>query len=92
MKIRFWVKCTHVIRNGVPSIRGEDIVGIDVIKKISILFVGELNPKDLFETTLNPENFKLTRIVMKDRSKTDEVISGIMGNDSSVRKEMIRRM
>lgn len=54
--------------------------------------LGELNPSDLFETTLNPENFRLTRIVMKDKIKADEVISGIMGNDSSVRKEMIRRM
>ena len=54
--------------------------------------LGELNPSDLFETTLNPENFRLTRIVMKDKIKTDEVISGIMGNDSSIRKEMIRRM
>ena len=54
--------------------------------------LGELNPSDLFETTLNPENFRLTRIVMKDKVKTDEIISGIMGNDSSIRKEMIRRM
>lgn len=54
--------------------------------------LGELNPSDLFETTLNPENFRLTRIVMKDKIKADEIISGIMGNDSSVRKEMIRRM
>jgi len=29
---------------------------------------------------------------MKDKIKADEIISGIMGNDSSVRKEMIRRM
>jgi hypothetical protein len=29
---------------------------------------------------------------MKDKVKTDEIISGIMGNDSSIRKEMIRRM
>lgn len=54
--------------------------------------LGELNPKDLFETTLNPENFRLTRIVMRDKVKADEVISGIMGSDASVRKEMIRRM
>lgn len=54
--------------------------------------LGELNPKDLFETTLNPENFVLTRITMSDRSKADEVISGIMGNNANTRKEIIRRM
>jgi hypothetical protein len=29
---------------------------------------------------------------MRDKVKADEVISGIMGSDASVRKEMIRRM
>ncbi len=29
---------------------------------------------------------------MSDRSKADEVISGIMGNNANTRKEIIRRM
>jgi hypothetical protein len=48
-----------------------------------------MNPKDLYETTLDRSTYRLTRITMKDKSKTDEVISGIMGKDSKIRKEMI---
>jgi hypothetical protein len=48
-----------------------------------------MNPKDLYETTLDRSSYRLVKITMKDKSKTDEVISGIMGKDTKMRKEMI---
>lgn len=48
-----------------------------------------MNPKDLYETTLDRSTYRLTRITMNDKSKTDEMVSGIMGKDTKMRKEMI---
>lgn len=51
--------------------------------------LGEMNPKDLFDTTLDKNNRRLVKIELTDRSKADEVVSSIMGRDAKTRKDMI---
>lgn len=47
--------------------------------------LGEMMPKTLWETTLNPKTRRLLRVQIKDPLKTDNVMSDLMGKDPSAR-------
>lgn len=52
--------------------------------------LGEMNPDQLWETTLNPENRKLLRIDIEDAQKTDEIFDILMGKEVAPRKKFIQ--
>jgi len=47
--------------------------------------LGEMMPKTLWETTLNPKTRRLLRVDIEDPLETDRVISDLMGKDASSR-------
>ncbi len=52
--------------------------------------LGEMNPDELWETTLNPETRNLLRVEYSKKPKDDqELIQKLMGSDVSLRKEFI---
>ena len=51
--------------------------------------LGEMMPKVLWETTLNPLNRQLLRVEVDDQLETDRVISDLMGRDASARFRFI---
>ena len=52
--------------------------------------LGEMNPDELWNTTLDPENRNLLQVkYSKDQKKDQEIIHTLMGNDVSIRKEFI---
>ncbi len=52
--------------------------------------LGEMNPEELWSTTLNPETRNLLKVqYSKDLKKDHELIHTLMGNDVSLRKEFI---
>ena len=51
--------------------------------------LGEMMPKVLWETTLNPETRRLLRVEIADLIRTDRVISDLMGRDASARFHFI---
>ncbi|MEO1529131.1 MAG: DNA topoisomerase IV subunit B [Planctomycetota bacterium] len=51
--------------------------------------LGEMMPKVLWETTLNPANRQLLRVEVDDQLETDRVISDLMGRDASARFRFI---
>ncbi|MEM9881870.1 MAG: DNA topoisomerase IV subunit B [Planctomycetota bacterium] len=51
--------------------------------------LGEMNPKDLWETTLNPATRRLLRVEVDDALRTDRVMSELMGKDASARFRFI---
>jgi len=56
--------------------------------------LGEMNPKELWETTLDPENRTLLKVQYskgtKEKSKEDQkIIEILMGDDVAPRKEFI---
>ncbi|MCC7337365.1 MAG: type IIA DNA topoisomerase subunit B [Pirellulaceae bacterium] len=51
--------------------------------------LGEMMPKDLWETTLNPATRKLLQVQIDDQLETDRVISDLMGRDASARFHFI---
>ena len=66
-------------------------------KKLSIQRfkgLGEMNPEELWETTLNPDNRNLLKVQYsngtRDKSKEDQKIIGIlMGDEVAPRREFI---
>ncbi len=52
--------------------------------------LGEMNPSQLWETTMNPENRILTQITMEDVKEADRMFDVLMGDDVSLRKKFIQ--
>ncbi len=51
--------------------------------------LGEMMPKVLWNTTLNPETRRLLKVEVDDQLETDRVISDLMGRDASARFNFI---
>ncbi len=53
--------------------------------------IGELNPKQLKETTLDPKTRTLKQISVSDLDSAYSLVTGLMGSDSDYRKEYISK-
>jgi DNA gyrase subunit B len=51
--------------------------------------LGEMNAKELFETTMNPEKRKLLRIDMTDMVEAEEMFTKLMGDEVEPRRQFI---
>ena len=52
---------------------------------------GEMNPDQLWETTMNPDNRVIVQIKIEDAERADEAFSILMGEQVEPRKEFIER-
>jgi DNA gyrase subunit B len=69
------------------ELRGEDGKGkVDISRNKGL---GEMDPHELWETTMNPETRILKRIELSDAVKADEIFTILMGEKVEPRKEFI---
>ncbi len=51
--------------------------------------LGEMNPSQLWETTMDPQNRVLLKVNINDFHESEEIFDTLMGNDSNKRKDFI---
>ena len=70
------------------EMRGESSARVDISRFKGL---GEMDPHELWETTMDPEKRTLRRITLEDARRADEIFTILMGEQVDPRKEWIER-
>lgn len=72
----------------IKELAGENGAKVDIQRYKGL---GEMDPEQLWETTMNPENRTIIKVDMEDAARADEVFTILMGDKVAPRREFIER-
>jgi len=98
-RIKGYINTTYQIESGAKTVQVDNWMDlIDRVKKESFRGsnlqrykgLGEMNPDQLWETTMNPEKRTLLKVNIEDVESADDIFTTLMGDKVEPRREFIQ--